>query len=145
MDEKELDQTRKIIKELMKALEATGMAREAVAVESYLKTKIKNIREEKGDNIRKVNKELEMDQLASQLRNGERSHADLSLTENEDFLQYTEERIACLKILRDVLQRHPDDANEPILGDDDDNIAKASAPEGGGSKSGGGGGADDDA
>ncbi|KAF2571352.1 hypothetical protein F2Q70_00006511 [Brassica cretica] len=84
MDQKELDQMRKVVKELMKELKAMAMARKTVDVESYIiKTKIKNIKEEL-DHKRKVVKELEMDHLICDLENGLRSLDDLSQTEASD-------------------------------------------------------------
>ncbi|KAF2537296.1 hypothetical protein F2Q68_00023146 [Brassica cretica] len=130
MDQKELDQMRKVVKELKKELKAMGMARKTVDVESYIiKTKIKNIKEEL-DHKRKVVKELEMDHLICDLENGLRSLDDLSQTEVHDLKSYTSEKIAWFE--REIGRRSQPStsANEPILGDD---IPKASdvAPEGG--------------
>ncbi|KAL0888470.1 hypothetical protein Bca101_012453 [Brassica carinata] len=62
---------RKVVKELTKELKAMAMARKTVDVESYLKTKINNMKEEL-DHKRKVVKELEMDRLMHELENGRR-------------------------------------------------------------------------
>ncbi|CAH8323975.1 unnamed protein product [Eruca vesicaria subsp. sativa] len=124
MDEKELDQMRKIIKELTKELKAKAMARN---VESYLKTKIKNV-EEQIDQGRKENKMMEMSDLIFQLMNGERRIADLSQTEMNDLIPCIDESMECVQRRIDTLEQHPDDTKKTY--------------EGGSSKSGG---ADDDA
>ncbi|KAG2242571.1 hypothetical protein Bca52824_095582 [Brassica carinata] len=96
--EKELDHMRKVVKELTKELKAMAMARKTVDVESYLKTKINNMKEEL-DHKRKVVKELEMDRLMHELENGRRSLGDLSQTEIDDLKSYTSNKITALNKL----------------------------------------------
>ncbi|CAN7069238.1 unnamed protein product [Brassica rapa subsp. trilocularis] len=130
MDQKELDQMRKVVTELMKELKAMAMARKTVDVESYMKTKIKNMEEEL-DHKRKVVKELEMDNLILDLENGCRSLDDLSQTEVNDLRSYTSEKIAWFE--REISrQSEPSTSvNEPILGDDVPKASDHVAPEGG--------------